>query len=116
MERWKLYAFGAALFAGLTSVVANPAASACCASHEQGRRREESRVACNSTAAVVGVILNLGVKFSQAALWPGDGAKLDMFVGIPAVAAFIAMQRFKLSHMPTISICAALGLVKHLIF
>ncbi len=68
------------------------------------------------TAAVVGVILNLGVKFSQAALWPGDGANLDLFVGITAVLAFIAMQRFKLGLMPTIGICAALGLTKHLIF
>jgi chromate transporter len=67
------------------------------------------------TAAVVGVILNLGVKFSQAALWPVDGAKLDLFVGITAVAAFIAMQRFKVGLMPTIGICAALGLAKHLL-
>jgi chromate transporter len=65
------------------------------------------------TAAVVGVILNLGVKFSTHALWPaGDG--FDAFVAVLAIAAFIAMQRFKIGLMPVIGACAVLGLLKHL--
>jgi chromate transporter len=65
------------------------------------------------TAAVVGVILNLGVKFSTHALWPaGDG--FDTFVAVLAVAAFIAKQRFKIGLMPVIGACALLGLLKHL--
>ena len=33
----------------------------------------------------------------------------------PAMPAFIAMQRFKISLMPIIGICAALGLLKQLL-
>jgi chromate transporter len=40
------------------------------------------------TACVVGVILNLGVKFTSAALWPADN-HLDYFVTIVAVIAFL---------------------------
>ncbi|MFM2168081.1 MAG: chromate efflux transporter [Verrucomicrobiota bacterium] len=66
------------------------------------------------TAAVVGVILNLGVKFTQDALWPKNGP-FDLFVAVLAIAAFIAIQRFKIGLMPVIGVCAALGLVKHLL-
>jgi chromate transporter len=65
------------------------------------------------TAAVVGVILNLGVKFTQDALWPKSGS-LDLFVAVLTIAAFIAIQRFKIGLMPVIGVCAALGLAKHL--
>jgi chromate transporter len=65
------------------------------------------------TAAVVGVILNLGVKFTLDALWPQSGG-LDAFVAIVAIAAFLAMQRFKLGLMPTIGACALAGLFHHL--
>ena len=65
------------------------------------------------TAAVVGVILNLGVKFTQDALWPQNGP-LDLFVAALALAAFIAMQRFKIGLMTVIAASAALGLLKHL--
>ncbi len=61
------------------------------------------------TAAVVGVILNLGVKFSIHALWP-EG-EFDWFIAVAAVAAFVAMQRFKAGLIPTIGACAMLGLV-----
>jgi chromate transporter len=66
------------------------------------------------TAAVVGVILNLGVKFTQDALWPQNGP-LDLFVAALAIAAFIAMQRFKIGLMPVIAASAAFGLAKHLL-
>ncbi len=61
------------------------------------------------TAAVVGVILNLGVKFSIHALWPAG--QFDWFIAVVAVAAFVAMQRFKAGLIPTIGACAVLGLV-----
>ncbi|MBL9160255.1 MAG: chromate efflux transporter [Verrucomicrobiales bacterium] len=63
------------------------------------------------TAAVVGVILNLGVKFSLHAMWPDPDRLFDPFVAVVAVAAFIAMQRFKVGLMPVIGACALLGLV-----
>lgn len=66
------------------------------------------------TAAVVGVILNLGVKFTQDALWPKSGP-FDLFVAALAIAAFIAMQRFKIGLMTVIGACAAFGLAKHLL-
>jgi chromate transporter len=69
------------------------------------------------TAAVVGVILNLGVKFSIHALWPANGG-FDFFIAVLAIAAFIAafiaMQRFKIGLMPVIGACAVLGLAKYL--
>jgi chromate transporter len=65
------------------------------------------------TAAVVGVILNLGVKFTTHALWPASGG-FDIFIAVLSVIAFIALQRFKIGLMPVIGACAALGLIKHL--
>ncbi len=65
------------------------------------------------TAAVVGVILNLGVHFAQDALWPKTGG-FDAFVAVLVIGAFIAMQRFKIGLMPVIGCCAVLGLVRHL--
>jgi len=70
------------------------------------------------TAAVVGVILNLGVKFGLHALWPasadGSAARLDVFVALLAIAALIALQRFRLGLIPVILACAALGLLRSL--
>ena len=63
------------------------------------------------TAAVVGVILNLGVKFSTDALWPQTGRAFDAFVAVVAVLAFVAMEKFKIGLMPTIGVCALLGLI-----
>lgn len=69
------------------------------------------------TAAVVGVILNLGVKFADHALWPrlADSTRgpLDLFIATLAVLSFVAMQRFKLSIMPCIASCALLGLLRY---
>lgn len=62
------------------------------------------------TAAVVGVILNLGVKFAIHAMWPEPGREFDAFIAMVAVAAFVAMQRFKFGLMPVIGVCAVLGL------
>ncbi len=68
------------------------------------------------TAAVVGVILNLGVKFSEHALWPEPMRKFDGFVAVVAIFAFVAMQWFKISLMKVIGICAALGLFWEIAF
>ncbi len=62
------------------------------------------------TAAVVGVILNLAILFSTHALWPGDG-KFDLFVAVLAVAAWVALERFKVGVIPVLSTCALLGVV-----
>ncbi len=66
------------------------------------------------TAAVVGVMLNLAVQFSLHALWPVAG-KLDAFVAVVALMAFIAMERFKLGVLSAIGTCALLGLIWRLI-
>lgn len=66
------------------------------------------------TAAVVGVILNLGVQFAVHALWPA-GEPFDVLVLGLAVLSFIALQRLKVGLMTVIGICAALGLVKYLL-
>jgi chromate transporter len=63
------------------------------------------------TAAVVGVILNLGVSFARDALWPAAGG-FDAFIAVVAVLAFIAMQRFKLGLIPVVCLCAALGVAQ----
>jgi chromate transporter len=63
------------------------------------------------TAAVVGVILNLGVKFSIHAMWPDPGGVFDPFVAAVATAAFLALWRFKIGLMPVIGVCALLGLM-----
>lgn len=69
------------------------------------------------TAAVVGVILNLGVKFSDHALWPrlgnGERGELDVFIAVLAGTSFFCLQRLKLGLIPCIAACAALGLLRH---
>jgi chromate transporter len=67
------------------------------------------------TAAVVGVILNLGVNFTTQALRPASGC-FDVFVATLAILAFVAMQSFKVGLMPVIGVCAELGLLQQLAF
>jgi chromate transporter len=61
------------------------------------------------TAAVVGVIFNLGVTFSTHAIFQKNG-EFDVFIAVLAVAAFVAMWRFKTPFTTVLAICAALGL------
>jgi len=63
------------------------------------------------TAAVVGVILNLGVEFATHALWPEQDQNFDLFVALVALAAFIAMWRFKIAFTLVLGLCALLGLI-----
>ena len=66
------------------------------------------------TAAVVGVILNLAVWFAIHAIHPAPG-KFDWFLATTAVAAWVAIQRFKVNLITTLAGCAALGMVWKLI-
>ncbi|MGA0032593.1 MAG: chromate transporter, partial [Burkholderiales bacterium] len=62
------------------------------------------------TAAVVGVILNLGVFFAYHVLWPkGLQGAFDWTSAVIGIAAFLALWRFKGGIMPVIGACAALG-------
>jgi chromate transporter len=63
------------------------------------------------TAAVVGVILNLALFFAYHVLWPhGFGGGFDTGSALIALAAAIALFRFKLGVMPLLAACALIGL------
>ncbi|MEQ1661720.1 MAG: chromate efflux transporter [Thiobacillus sp.] len=68
------------------------------------------------TAAVVGVILNLAVFFAWHTFWPQatDAAPFagtfEWFPVIVAVAAFVALWKYKADVMKVIGVCALLGL------
>lgn len=68
------------------------------------------------TAAVVGVIINLAVFFAWHTFWP-QGIKSAPFMGnfdwlsvVVAIAAFVALWKYKADIMKVIGACAALGL------
>jgi chromate transporter len=96
--------------------------------HLRGRRALSSALSA-ITAAVVGVILNLAVWFGlhvlfgtvaetragPLRLWVPDVATLDVAALVLAVAAFLALFRFRLGMIPTLAGSAALGLVYHLL-
>ncbi|WP_439608053.1 chromate efflux transporter [Hydrogenophaga sp.] len=64
------------------------------------------------TAAVVGVILNLALFFAYHVLWPqGFDGDFDTGSAVIAVAAALALFRFKLGVLPLLGACAAAGLV-----
>jgi chromate transporter len=63
------------------------------------------------TAAVVGVILNLALFFAYHVLWPqGFDGRFDAASAVIAVAAAVALFRFKVGVMPLLAVCAAAGL------
>ncbi|MBI3563521.1 MAG: chromate efflux transporter [Gammaproteobacteria bacterium] len=68
------------------------------------------------TAAVVGVILNLAVFFAWHTVWPKATASapfsggFDAFPVIVALAAFVALWKYKIDIMQVIGVCALLGL------
>ena len=66
------------------------------------------------TAAVVGVILNLAIWFAWHALAPAGG-KLDYFVAVVALGAWLAMERFKIGVIPTLGVCALVGMIWKLV-
>ena len=63
------------------------------------------------TAAVVGVIVSLGVLFAMHLFWPqGVAMRIDLVAMIGATLALIAIVRFKLGLMRLIGACALIGL------
>ena len=68
------------------------------------------------TAAVVGVILNLAVFFAWHTFWPKAtdaapfAAPFDAFAVVVAIAAFVALFRYKVDIIKVIGACALLGL------
>lgn len=85
-----------------------------------------SRTLTAVTAAVVGVIANLAVWFAGHALFPHSTVRLtgpemgitfraDPVMIAVAVAAFIAMHRFKVGVIPVVLTCAAIGLLRYAI-
>ncbi len=67
------------------------------------------------TAAVVGVILNLALFFAYHVLWPqGFAGRFDAVSALIAVAAAVALFRFKVGVIPLLGACAAAGLAVQL--
>ena len=64
------------------------------------------------TAAVVGVILNLAMFFGYHVLWPkGFAGTFDWISAFIALAAAVALFRFKANVIHVIAACAVVGLV-----
>lgn len=69
------------------------------------------------TAAVVGVILNLALFFGYHVLWPeGFSGDVDWVAALIALAAAVALFRFKYKVTHVIAACAIVGLILHLLF
>ncbi len=67
------------------------------------------------SAAVVGVIVNLALFFAQHVFWPaGFGGAFDGAAAVIALAAAVALMRFKLGVIPVLAGCALLGLLVRL--
>ena len=63
------------------------------------------------TAAVVGVIVNLAAFFGYHVLWPqGFGAGFDWVAAAIALAAAVALLRYKRNVIQVIAVCAVMGL------
>ncbi len=68
------------------------------------------------TAAVVGVIVNLALFFGYHVFWPlGFSGPFDAVSALIALAAAIALFRFKRSVIQVIAACALAGLAVHLV-
>ncbi|MDQ5914785.1 MAG: chromate transporter, partial [Pseudomonadota bacterium] len=64
------------------------------------------------TAAVVGVILNLAMFFGYHVLWPkGFSGSFDWVSALIALAAGVALFRFKRNVIHVIAACAVAGLL-----
>ncbi|MBI4622972.1 MAG: chromate efflux transporter [Verrucomicrobia bacterium] len=81
--------------------------------------RNQTKLTCALsavTAAVVGVVLNLAVWFGWHVIVPADQEGVDLFVIGVGVAAFVAMQRFKVDLIPVVFVSGLLGLVYRLVW
>lgn len=66
------------------------------------------------SAAVVGVMLNLGVFFAWHVLWPqGLSEHVDVLAGLICILAFLAMLRFRMGVISVIFACAGIGSLIH---
>ena len=64
------------------------------------------------TAAVVGVILNLAIFFGYHVMWPnGFAGRFDWISALIALAAAVALIRFKRGVIEVIAACAVIGLL-----
>ena len=78
------------------------------------RGRAMASIVIAITAAVVGVILNLALFFAYHVLWPqGFAGRFDWPSALIALAAAIALLRYKMNVIPVIAGCALLGLAIH---
>jgi chromate transporter len=69
------------------------------------------------TAAVVGVILNLAVFFAYHVLWPkGLSGPFDWIAALLAVAAAVALVRYKRNVMQVLAVSAVIGLLIKTVF
>ena len=69
------------------------------------------------TAAVVGAILTLTLFFGYHVLWPdGFTGKFDWISALIALAAAVALFRFKASVIRVIAACAVVGLLVRLVY
>jgi len=67
------------------------------------------------TAAVVGVILNLALYFAMHVVWPqGRAGQPDLIAAAVALAATLALFRFKVGVIPLLASCGLLGLLLRL--
>ncbi len=62
------------------------------------------------TAAVTGVVLNLGVYFGQAVLLPNGGVEVAWVPLVWAVASFVALQKFGVNMLMWLGISVLVGL------
>ena len=87
-----------------------------CAPHVEGLHERPALASTLTaiTAAVVGVILNLAIWFAWHALRP-EGGRIDWFVAVVAIGAWVAMERFKVGVIQTLGCCASLGIVWNLL-
>jgi chromate transporter len=68
------------------------------------------------TAAVVGVVVNLAVFFAGHVFWPdGRAGSFDVAAGVIALAAAIALFRFRVGVIPLIGAAAIAGLAWRLV-
>ena len=64
------------------------------------------------SAAIVGVIVNLGLFFAYHVFWPqGMSHTIDYWAVLLSVTAFIALVRFNIAVIPVLAVCAGLGFV-----
>ncbi|BAL25939.1 chromate efflux transporter [Azoarcus sp. KH32C] len=69
------------------------------------------------TAAVVGVILNLAVFFGYHVLWPkGFAGPFDVPSALIALAAAVALFRFRRNVIEVIAVCGLVGLAAKILF